>query len=79
MDITLKLFANLRELLPAGSQGGECALEVKPGSRVDSIIRLLKIPEDMKLIILLNSRHADQDTVLKHGDVLAVFPPLAGG
>jgi molybdopterin converting factor small subunit len=30
-------------------------------------------------MILINGLHADEDTTLKEGDLLALFPPLAGG
>ena len=77
MKITVKLFANLRELLPEG--GGSASMEVADGTTVDRVLDGLQVPGNMKLLILVNSAHADRDRALEPGDVLAVFPPLAGG
>jgi len=39
----------------------------------------LKIGLEVPKIIFLNGLHAGFDDVLKNGDRLAVFPPIAGG
>jgi len=79
MKITVKLFANLRELLPEGGDGGSASMEVADGTTVGRVLDGLQVPGNMKLLILVNSAHADKDRVLEPGDVLAVFPPIAGG
>jgi hypothetical protein len=42
-------------------------------------MRQLGIPHDHPNILLVNGKQANPDTVLKDGETLAVFPPLAGG
>lgn len=79
MKITVKLFANLRDLLPEGSSASACVLDLDDHAAVDQVLDMMKIPSDIKLIILVNGVHVGRDTVLAEGDVLAVFPPLAGG
>jgi molybdopterin converting factor small subunit len=79
MKITVKLFANLRELLPEGGEGGSASMEVDEGTTVGRVLDGLQVPGDMKLLILVNSAHADRDRALEPSDVLAVFPPIAGG
>jgi len=41
---------------------------------------MFNIPKESKLIILINGiPHQKKDTVIKNGDIVAIFPPLAGG
>ena len=47
--------------------------------RIEDVMSNLKIPEEMPKIILVNGIHGKKDQVLKDGDVLSVFPPVAGG
>jgi sulfur-carrier protein len=79
MKVTVKLFANLQELLPPEAKANTIVGELAPGATVGEVLREFKVPDDLKLIILVNSVHAGKDQVLKAGDVLAVFPPIAGG
>jgi sulfur carrier protein len=74
MKITVKLFATLRR----GRFDRE-TIEPSDSSRVIDIVRLLEIPEKEAAIIFINSRHAEFDTVLHEGDILAIFPPVGGG
>jgi len=79
MEIEVKLFATLRDYLPKGSDRFSCKLEIDGTTRIQDILSRLKIPEDIPKIILLNGIHGKEDQVLKEGDVLSIFPPVAGG
>ncbi|OGP90167.1 MAG: hypothetical protein A2156_12480 [Deltaproteobacteria bacterium RBG_16_48_10] len=79
MEIEVKLFATLRDYLPEGSSRFSCKMEIDGHTRVQNILLRLKIPEEMPKIILVNGIHGKEDQVLKDGDVLSVFPPVAGG
>ena len=79
MEIEVKLFATLRDYLPQGSGLFSCKMEIDGQTRVEDILGKLKIPEEMPKIILINGVHGKKDQVLKEGDILSVFPPVAGG
>lgn len=79
MEITLKLFATLRDYLPAGSKDNAMTLSLGKGAAIGDVLKTISIPEDIKLTIFVNGVHADKGRVLEQGDVLAVFPPIAGG
>lgn len=79
MEIEVKLFATLRDFLPEGSGRFSCRMEIDGKTRVQDILSKLKIPEEMPKIILVNGVHGKKDQTLKEGDVLSVFPPVAGG
>jgi len=79
MEIEVKLFATLRDYLPKGSSRFSCKMEIDDRTTVEDILTRLNIPEDMPKIILINGTHAKKDQKLKEGDVLSIFPPVAGG
>ncbi len=79
MEIEVKLFAILRDYLPKGSGLSSCKLEIDGNTSIQDILRKLKIPDDMPKIILVNGVHGKKGQILKEGDVLSIFPPVAGG
>jgi molybdopterin converting factor small subunit len=79
MEIEVKLFATLRDYLPKGSSRFSYKMEVDGHARVQDILSRLKIPEEIPKIILVNGIHGKKDQILKEGDVMSVFPPVAGG
>jgi len=79
MEIEVKLFATLRDYLPPGSSRFSCKIEVDGHARVRDILSKLKIPDELPKIILVNGVHGKEEQVLKEGDVLSIFPPVAGG
>lgn len=79
MKIEVRLFATLAAYLPDESDGRSAALEVADGSTVAAVVRFLGIPDDMPFIAMIDGRDAALDRPLGDGDVLSLFPPLAGG
>lgn len=74
MRITIRLFANLRE-----GHAPEESLELSPGTTVSAMIKELKVPESVVMLIFVNGRHASPETTLNEGDTVALFPPIGGG
>ena len=79
MKVEIKLFANFQEYLPAGSGKYSCFLEMEEGTTIRQILSGLGVPESMPMITLVNGIHRDLEDPLHGGDVLSVFPPVAGG
>jgi molybdopterin converting factor small subunit len=79
MEIEVKLFATLRDYLPPGSSRFSCEMEVDGHTRVRDILSRLKVPDEIPKIILINGVHGKEEQILKEGDVLSIFPPVAGG
>ena len=79
MEIEVKLFATLREYLPKGSSRFSCKMEVDGSTRIQDILSRLKLPEEIPKIILINGIHGKKEQILKDGDVVSIFPPVAGG
>ncbi len=84
MKITLKLFATLTDYLPAESRYTNIVeLEVAPGATLLQVIDPYKLPPALVHLVLVNGRYIAPEQrateVLSEGDVLAIWPPIAGG
>ncbi len=79
MKVIVKLYASLSSLMPEGASGDGVVIDVKDGLRVNELLRELNVPEKSIKIVFLNGVHAKGDEVLKEGDRVGVFPPVAGG
>ena len=77
MQVHVDTYANLRQYAPAGR--GSFDLTLDSGATVSSIIDALNIPGAVKVVILVNGRHAAGDTRLKAADKITLFPPIEGG
>lgn len=80
MKIELSLFASLAQYAPekTGSHGNQI-LEIAEGSTIMGLLKGLNLPIDKIKMIFLNGLHATGEEVLKDGDRVGVFPPVAGG
>jgi len=78
VDVRLKLFATYRRYMPPESQGSVCDLQVPAGTQVADVLAEFGIPADGS-VILVNGHGATPERSLKGGDVVAVFPSMAGG
>lgn len=79
MKVAVRLFATLQAYLPGEAGGDSATLDLPEGSTVADAMRSLGIPADLEGLTVVNGRDAPPDQVLTDGDVLSVFPPLAGG
>jgi len=79
VKLELHLYASFRSFLPEKSVGNSCFVEVADGTTVKELLEQLKIPPEAPKVIFLNGIHAKGDEVLKDGDRVGAFPPVAGG
>lgn len=83
MKITLKMYASLAPYLPQGAVHNAIAIDVKEDESVFGIIDRYHVPRESAHLVLINGLYvepADRESpILKEGDVLALWPPVAGG
>lgn len=79
MKIHLSLYSSLAKYLPEKNSGKTCVMEVDKGTRVGQVLESLQVPLKSGKAIFVNGVHARSDTVLKDGDRMSIFPPVAGG
>ena len=84
MKITLKLFATLTDYLPVESRYTNIVeLDLMERATIGQIIETHRLPPKLVHLVLVNGKYiAPVDRVthaLIEGDVLAIWPPIAGG
>ncbi|MBI9045863.1 MAG: MoaD/ThiS family protein [Anaerolineaceae bacterium] len=79
MKITLKFLANYRQYLPPEAIGGQYDMEIETGLHALEIVAQFGVPTDENSVILVNGRTPKQEDILQDGDIVFVFPAMAGG
>jgi sulfur carrier protein ThiS len=86
--ITLKLFATLGDYLPRElgghvAVGHELPVDVDDATAVEDVIERFKLPRHQVHLVLVNGRYVPPalrpSHLLRPGDALAIWPPIAGG
>jgi len=82
--ITFKLFATLQDYLPAeGKKTNALTLDLEEGTTVDQIIKRFGLPEKLVHLVLIDGSFvppgARAERILREGETLAIWPPVAGG
>ena len=82
MRVTCKLFAGLMDFLPPGAEGNVCVVESSTPLSPHQVLDRLHIPREQAYLVLVNGVYIaeeDRDRPLAEGDVMAAWPPVAGG
>ena len=80
IKIELGLFASLAHYMPKkDTTNGSKMIEIDEGITINMLIDHLGIPNDVVKVVFLNGVHAKGDEILKDGDRVGIFPPVAGG
>ena len=80
---TIKLFASLSEHLPPGAKQNAIEVRLANGTTIGAALADLQVPEALCHLVLLNGIFVPparrQTTAIAEGDVVSVWPPVAGG
>lgn len=83
MQVQLELYASLMRYLPPGAERHRIAVEVPEGFTVQALLDRYRIPREQSHLVLHNGvflyPQQREQTVLEQGDVIAAWPPVAGG
>lgn len=84
MQITFKLHANLTDYLPLEyRRGNAMPIDAADGATVVDVIRPFHLPMKQVHLVLINGHYIPPEQrgtrALVPGDVLAIWPPIAGG
>ncbi|SFB83967.1 Sulfur carrier protein ThiS (thiamine biosynthesis) [Polaromonas sp. OV174] len=84
MKITFKLFATLTDYLPVAARSSNLLeLEVAPDASISQIIAPFGLPPRLVHLVLVNGHYIQPEQRLTRrlleNDVLAIWPPIAGG
>jgi len=81
MQITVRFFASLRQTTGIS----DCTLDVPDGTNLQQAVELLiaRYPSlaahQASWHFAVNQTYAEPDTLLKPGDIISIFPYMAGG
>ena len=84
MKITFKLYATLQHKLPPAAVNNAIEIEVSENITLHQVIDKFSVDHKDAHLVLVNGTYFDHESrdkadVLKAGDVVAVWPPVAGG
>lgn len=88
MRITFKLYAMLADHLPQEygghkRQGNALTLDIEDGTTITALVEQFKLPEKWVHLVLINGVYIQPEEratrPLVDGEVLAIWPPVAGG
>jgi len=84
MQITFKLYAPLQHLLPPEAKNNAVVIDVPEDVTLHEVIDRFNVQRKDAHLVLINGRYfcdsdRDEKGLLVAGDVLAVWPPVAGG
>ena len=84
ITVQVKLFMSLKKYLPENAQEGRTFVTLEEGATLKDLMMRLGMPlEEDKIIVINGISHKQSDKTnaiaLQDGDVVAMFPPIAGG
>ena len=79
MDIEVRLFATFRDYLPQGSQSFSFKKSLGKEMTASGMTEEINLPPDIPKIFIVNGNVVTGEYLLHDGDVVSIFPPVAGG
>lgn len=82
MNITLKLFADLTEYLPAEAAGNAVEIHTDAPLSAAAVLAKYNLPPEAIRVVMRNGEFLppeERDRPLADGDVLSVWPSIQGG
>ncbi len=77
MQITIKLYGNLKKYSPQKKEMAQ--IEIESGITVRALLARLGVPDSNVWMCAINDKVVDDSTALREGNVLEVFEPVGGG
>ncbi|WP_428422952.1 sulfur carrier protein ThiS [Methylibium sp.] len=84
MKISFKLYATLTDYLPPEARSGNrVELDIAPEATIADVIAPYGLPMKLVHLVLVNGHYVAPESraarTFVDGDVLAIWPPIAGG
>jgi len=81
--LTFKLYASLGQYLPSGAVDNKARIELAQDETLSELIERFNLPSRLVHLVLIDGVYiAPEDRpqrVLKDGETVAIWPPVAGG
>ncbi|MBI3914469.1 MAG: MoaD/ThiS family protein [Chloroflexi bacterium] len=77
MEITLKLYGNLKRYAPDKKEDARVAID--PATTIRALLLQLGVPDAQVWMSAVNDTVVEDSTALNEGDIVEVFEPIGGG
>jgi sulfur carrier protein ThiS len=81
--LTFKLYASLGQYLPSGAVDNKATIELAPDESLADLIARFDLPERLVHLVLVDGVFVAPENraarILKDGETVAIWPPVAGG
>lgn len=77
--VEVRLYATLRKYAPQNRLGEPLSLELPAGTTLGDLLSRLGIPSEELKTAFVNNLRQEEAYILRDGDRVALFPPVAGG
>lgn len=83
MQVQLELYASLMTYLPADASRHRVVVDIPSGTTAHALLERFSVPREKAHLVLRNGVYLHQEerdaVQLQDGDVVAAWPPVAGG
>jgi molybdopterin synthase sulfur carrier subunit len=79
IQVRCRLYATLRRYHPEAQAGKTIQLTLDDGVTVGQLVQALSIPRETVKTVFVNGIICGDNHVLKDGEDVGIFPPIAGG
>ena len=79
MKIEVRLFSFLCKLFGKDENRYFFSVEIGEGMTRDDLLTILRIPQNLPKVILINGVVKDEKYLLQEGDEVSILPPVEGG
>jgi len=77
--VEVRLFASLRKYWPNLGIGECFIMTLDDKGELGALLNKLKVPKEEVAIIMVNGKSEKESYILRGGDRIGLFPPIAGG
>ena len=78
MKVYVKLLNIYSKYLPPGTPGSTYDLDVPRGTLIEELLTQVPVPLEQQ-VVLINGRTPLDGQFLQDGDIITIFPSMAGG
>jgi len=79
IEVEVRLYATLHKYSPETGIGAPVMLQMPEGASLADLLARLGVPRSEVKTAFVNNLQQDEDYVLRDGDKVALFSPVAGG
>lgn len=79
ITVEVRLYASLQKYRPGLGIGEALAITLDDKAELGNLLNKLKVPKEEVAIVMINGRGEKESCILRGGDRIGLFPPIAGG